>query len=264
MQLLTGSRLKGLEGQAVAREGTAFRHRNSANKIFRRSFEGGPARDMDFVRESFRTGAVKGSAERAARAAGAEREAVQGARGLAAKAGVVGAAGVAGGAALSHGGDKTASTLPVSTSMLEAVTGRNGAETMARVAKLSEPVLELTHRAAKSGLSTGSKVIGGAAAAGIASGAALAHHRHKEAARKLAFGAALMAGLKGIGQFAGTAAKGIQAAGKAGGLAAAGTAAKGFGQQGLRQAGSFIAKNPGAGAALVAAPAVAAGYAAGR
>jgi hypothetical protein len=86
----------------------------------------------------------------------------------------------------------------------------------------------------------------------------------KEARVKEAFGAALLQGLKGMGQFATSGAKTLQAAHAAGGMGAVGQAAKTLGGQGVARAGKFIAQNPGAGAAMVAAPAVAAGYAVGR
>ena len=81
---------------------------------------------------------------------------------------------------------------------------------------------------------------------------------------KEAFGAAMLQGLKGMGQFAVGAGKMVGGAAKAGGLKAGMSAAGQAGRLGMQQAGNFIRQNPGASAALVAAPAAAVGYAAGR
>ena len=81
---------------------------------------------------------------------------------------------------------------------------------------------------------------------------------------KEAFGAAVLQGLKGMGQFAQTAGKSVVNAARTGGAGAAAQAAGNAGRAGMARAGNFISQNPGAGAALVAAPAMAAGYAAGR
>jgi len=88
--------------------------------------------------------------------------------------------------------------------------------------------------------------------------------RKKEAQIKEAFGAAMMQGLKGMGQFAGAAGKSVANAARGGGMQAAGQAAATAGRAGMHRAGQFIQQNPMAGAALVAAPTAAVGYAAGR
>lgn len=114
----------------------------------------------------------------------------------------------------------------------------------------------------------------GVAGLGVGTGLGMSAHKDKEAsAEELArikeafgagFGTALMSGLKGMKNFAGMAGKSIATAARTGGASAAGQAAMNAGRSGLMRAGQFVAQNPGAGAALVAAPALAAGYAAGR
>lgn len=106
----------------------------------------------------------------------------------------------------------------------------------------------------------------GAIGAGMASkdkAASVILTPEREEQIKAAFSGALMAGLKGMKSFAGTAGKSIAGAAQTGGARAAGQAAMNAGRAGAVRAGNFISKNPAAGAALVAAPAAAAGYAAG-
>jgi hypothetical protein len=135
-------------------------------------------------------------------------------------------------------------------------------------------------RAAVKGARTTALGMGGAAAAGTGAGYALGRassHKEASAGRLLsiddprvkeafggAFGSALMAGAKGIGQFASAAAPRLMTAAQKGGAQGLMTAAKRVGSQGLQQAGKFISANPMAGAALVAAPAAVAGYGASK
>lgn len=86
----------------------------------------------------------------------------------------------------------------------------------------------------------------------------------KTASTKEAFGGAVLQGLKGMGQFAVGAGRHVAGAAKAGGLQGGLQAAGQAGRLGMQQAGAFARQNPGATAALVAAPAAGVGYAAGR
>ena len=276
LQLLSGSgdRIAALEAQAASRAGTSARHNATSNRIFRQTFDDAVhgakvppgTGEKSFVRSSYRNHDAYRSAGRARAAADAERAAVGEARGLAAKATVGAGLGVGGGALLAHHDAKTAGTI-------RTILDRTGAElpsmglgtgTLARLAdRMSnpEPVLELTREVSRKPLlSRGTKVIGGTTIAGLGAGVGLAHgSRTKEA-----FGAALMAGAKGVGRFLGAAGKSIAGAAQTGGVQAAGQAAMNAGRSGAMRAGQFIGQNPAAGAALVAAPALAAGYAASR
>lgn len=273
-ELLTGSRLAKMEGAAASRITNSARHNASAERIFKDAFHGGVPAEKKFVRESYRTGVTHAGADRAMRAADVERKAVKGARQTALGAGLAGAGALALGSQMGGSHEKTATTMEATPSMFQSMTGATGhmgeKSLMDAAARSVAPASERAAGAvAKSPLlSTRAKVIGGVGLAGLGAGMALAHHRHKEAALKEAFGAgfgtALMSGLKGMKNFAGTAGKSIAAAGRAGGMQAAGQAAMNAGRSGLMRAGQFVAQNPGAGAALVAAPALAAGYAAGR
>jgi hypothetical protein len=135
-------------------------------------------------------------------------------------------------------------------------------------------------RAAVKGARTTALGMGGAAAVGAGGGYAAGRasaHKEASAGRLLhaddprvkeafggGFGAALTAGVKGIGQFASAAAPRLMTAAQKGGAGGLMTAAKRVGSQGLQQAGKFISANPMAGAALVAAPAAVAGYGASK
>lgn len=93
---------------------------------------------------------------------------------------------------------------------------------------------------------------------------AAARMRFSLIVKEAGLGGEIMQGIKGMGQFAGSAVKGVTAAGRAGGFAAAKDTALSVGKQGLQRAGRFIAQNPGAGAAMIAAPALAGGYMASK
>lgn len=284
LQLLTGSRAKALERQAVSRAGAADRNRGLTNRILREgvfSPDSGQAHEIAGGSAHKRLVSSRASSKRTTRAATAERAAVSAARDDALK-GVLGAgAGVGAGAAALGRETKTASaaaaTVASGKRLVSAAKKSLSAPARTAVTVPDAPISEVVsktlapaaERASKPLLSRSTKVIGGAVLGGAAVGGAL--QRRKQAGIlvpaaqvKEAFGGALMAGLKGIGQFAGTAAKSIGTAGKAGGLQAAGQAAANAGRSGLHRAGNFISQNPGAGSALVAAPALAAGYAAGR
>jgi hypothetical protein len=248
-QLVTGSRAR-----AMGREAAGYNA--SAQKNFKDFVATGKGQhEQDFMKHH--------QATRATRAAEAvERQAVGKARKDVGTAAIgVGTGGLVGGAALSDH-QKTAGVV------------NEMAATVAAGTKTMRKSIEATARSGKPMLSRNSKLVGGGTAvglggAGIATAgddkpkvASLSPEREQQI--KEAFGSALMAGLKGAGQFAQTAAKGIAGAGRAGGVQAAGQAAANAGRAGMHRAGNFIAQNPGAGAAMVAAPALAAGYAAGR
>lgn len=275
LQLLTGSRARALEGQAANRGKVLARNTATGSRVAREATFGTPTHSYTdavgnraiHASEVGIQGAKRGIG-RATREAAAERTAVGGARKDLAKAVVGGAAGVGAGR-LALGGNKTAGVAAGVARGLEATVAAGSQKIRSatkvvqdQVAKNNTPLL-----------SRNQKLLGGGVAAGVGLGAlarkkppektaSLSAERVEEI--KLAFGAALMQGLKGMGSFAGTAAKSIGAAGKAGGVQAAGQAALNAGRSGAMRAGNFMAQHPGAGAALVAAPAMAAGYAAGR
>lgn len=94
--------------------------------------------------------------------------------------------------------------------------------------------------------------------------AAAARMRFAMAVKEAGLGGTIWQGLKGMGQFAAQAAPRLATAAEKGGVGGLMTSAKRVGTQGLQQAGKFISANPAAGAAMIAAPAAAAGYAASR
>lgn len=273
LQLLGGSgdRIAALEGQVASRAGTSARHNAASNRLFHQSFERGvagpAAEDANTVRSIFRNRNAYSSANRAKAALETEHQAVRTARKSAVGAGL----GAGAGALLAHHDAKTASTMKT----IQEVTGVSlpsmevGAETLKRLAyRARHPkTLELVAEEAKPLLSRQAKTVGGASLAGVGAGAGAAlalRDGHSKHAFGGPLGGALMAGAKGAGRFLGAAGKSIGAAAQAGGAQAAGHAALNAGRAGVMRAGNFIAQNPIAGSALVAAPALAAGYAAGR
>lgn len=259
LQLLTGSRARALESQAANRGQALARNVASSNRTMKAAvFDSGVSEGK--AQRALRSGeravqTARGGQQRAARLATQERAAVQNARSNAMAA--AGALGVgAGGVTLARNkmagvADGLAATVAAGSQKIRQATSA----VQKQVVKNNTPLL-----------SQRQKLMAGGLAAGVGAGALMSRGQRKTAGEleKDAFGAAVMQGIKGIGQFAQTAGKGIMAAGKSGGLHAAGQAAGNAGRAGLMRAGNFIAQNPGAGAALVAAPAAAVGYAAGR
>lgn len=275
LQLLTGSRARALEGQAASRGKVLARNAATGDKVFKETVfhdlgqraipmasAVGDAKASRLVHASEVgiSGARKGGA-RASRAAAAERSEVGQMRKTVGEAALGVGAGAGAGALATHKSASAvqglADTVAAGSKKIRAVTEA----VQSKVVKNNTPLLTARQ-----------KLVGGAVGTGLGLGALAGHHEHKTAGLsaereqqiKEAFGAAMLQGIKGIGQFAGVAGKSIAGAAKAGGAAAAGQAAMNAGRSGLMRAGNFVAKNPMAGAALVAAPALAAGYAAGR
>ena len=94
----------------------------------------------------------------------------------------------------------------------------------------------------------------------------LVAHMEKDAfgAELMGVGKAMLGGLKGMGSFAGTAAKGIGGALSKGGLEGGLAAAKSFGAQGLKGATQFAKANPAAALGLAGAAGLGGGYLANK
>jgi hypothetical protein len=279
VQLLTGSRARALEGQAARHVGEVAAARAGTNEAMHKAVFGlGSGVEHEQAAQHAHQG-LRDALQRSSMSgdlAARERTAVGHARTLGQHAALAGGAGMAVGVGGHRALDKAASTIQtISAHTIPTIAGtaHAGAGTLQRIARNSIPAAAPAAAAAtRAPLSAAQKIIAGTGAAGLVGGAALGGHHHPQKTAMLledprvkeAFLGALGAGLKGMGQFAQTAGKGILAAGKAGGIGAAGQAAANAGRAGLMQAGNFIAKNPMAGAAMVAAPAAAVGYAAGR
>jgi hypothetical protein len=274
VQLLTGSRARALEGQAARHVGEVATARTGANEAMRNAVFGAKGGVESERAAGYASRGLQDAIARSSMSgdlAARERAAVGQARTLGQRAALAGGGGLAAGVAGHRALDgKTASTIPTISAHTINDTVHAGAQTLGRIARNSAPVAAAAP-AARAGLTSAQKIVAGTGAAGLGIGAlAGGHHPQKTAMLledpriKEAFLGALGAGLKGMGQFAQTAGKGILAAGKAGGMGAAGQAAANAGRAGVMRAGEFIAKNPMAGAAMVAAPAAAVGYAAGR
>lgn len=266
-QLLTGSRARALESQAANRGQSLARSAKASDRTMRAAVMGGDDVSEAVAQKTIRAGnratmgAMAGQS-RATRAAGKERAAVGAARKDALMA--AGGLGLGGGAgAVALGQRKTAGAVDTLGATVAAGSQKIRQATQAvqkQVVKNNQPML-----------SKAQKLVGGGAVVGLAGGAAMGGHKkqaalspEREEQIKEAFGAAVLQGLKGVKNFAQTAGKSIAGAAQAGGAGAAGQAALNAGRSGMMRAGNFIAQNPGAGAAMVAAPALAAGYAAGR
>lgn len=244
VQLFTGSRARALGSQAVG-------HNAQAQNSFKQYVATGRGHhEQDFMKHHTATRAARAAEETERKGVSAMRKDV----GTVALAG----GGTALGAAAATSGDKTAG-----------VVDQLGS-TVAQGTKKIRDSVKATQAAGKPVMSRHAKLVTGGIAAGGIGGIALGGDKtaaispEREQQIKEAFGAALMSGLKGLKSFAGTAGRSIGQAAQAGGAQAAGQAAMNAGRSGLMRAGNFIAQNPGAGAAMVAAPALAAGYAAGR
>jgi hypothetical protein len=264
-QLLTGSRAQALEERAASLGGAKSRNLATNRRILHNGvFNATPATartgeiNVQKSHNLFRASA--GAADRAQRVAGTERAAVSNARRQAVGAAGIGAAGIGVGHMIGSGlgQDKQASSI----------------DSMAKTVNDS-PIGNIIHKAvggaaapvARRAISPG-KILGGAGAVGLGLGVGEgALHHQKQAGigdGVAALGKTMFQGVKGMGRFGATAAKSIGSAARLGGVEAAGQAAMTAGRSGLMRAGNYIAQNPGAGAALVAAPALAAGYAAGH
>ncbi len=257
-QLLTGSRARALESQAANRGQALARNVGTANRVERAAVFGDVPEGV--AQRAFRNSnrsvaTAQGSQLRSTRAAAQERAAVSSARKDAMAA--LGSTAVVGGGAMALGGRHK---------MANAALDATVAAGSQAIRKTTNAIQKQVVRNNTPLLTGRQKLMAGGAAVGLGGGAMMAHHSKQAGVllSKEAFGAAMLQGIKGIGQFAQTAGKGILNAGKAGGMQAAGQAAMNAGRSGLMRAGNYIAQNPGAGAALVAAPAMAVGYAAGR